>query len=87
MLYILLIIIIMLLLKIMYSTRDKGAEAQAYWNKLFKHPVVLPEYKKDDPRNKTHPGELVKYKSGSVGMRSLGMLFDAENKDHEERGK
>jgi hypothetical protein len=77
MLYVLLIIIIGLLIKLIYFPRDKGVEAQAHWNKLFSRKVHIPEYRKGDPRNETHPEEMVKMKDGSLSHRKLAMLLEA----------
>lgn len=77
MLYILLIIIIGLLIKLIYFPRDKGAEAQAYWNKLFSRKIHIPDYKNNDPRNETHPEEMVRMKDGSLSHRKLAGMIEA----------
>lgn len=58
MLYLLLIIIIILLAKIAFTNKDKGAR----FNKLFAPLKGFKEFKMDDARNITHPKEKVKYK-------------------------
>ncbi len=76
MLYIFLTIIIGLLIKLIYFPRDKGVEAQTYWNNLFGRKIHILDYRKDDPRNKTHPEEMVRMKDGSLSHRKLAMLLD-----------
>lgn len=47
----------MLLLKIIYFNRDKGAR----FNKMFSQIKGVKDFNIDDVRNKTHPKEIVKY--------------------------
>ncbi|MCF7843525.1 hypothetical protein K9M47_01360 [Candidatus Gracilibacteria bacterium] len=65
MLYVLLVIIIILLVKIAFKNRDKGAE----FNKLFAPIKGVKPFRMDDKRNLTHPKEIVKYKDLSYLKR------------------
>ena len=57
MLYSLLIIIIVLLGIIIYSNRDRGGHFRnLFSNKHFSH---LEKFVENDPRNKSHPNEMI----------------------------
>lgn len=90
--YIVLIIVVGLLIKLIFFPRDKGLEAQKHWNKLFDIKIDIPEYKEGDPRNKTHPDEIVRTKRGDLSHRKLEQLLDIEerkviNRDGKEKTK
>ena len=86
MLYLLLIIVIILLLIIVYRGRDKGA----YFRNLLERNAKLnplQEFKVDDPRNETHPEEMVKTKNGDLSTRKLAVLLYKMGKQADEIAK
>ncbi len=83
MIYLLLTIIIVLLAVIIYRGRDKGT----YFRNLLERNAKLnplQEFRMDDPRNETHPEEMVKIKNGGLSTRKLAVLLYKMGKQADE---
>ena len=83
--YFLVVVIILLLIYIAFFTPERRREREVKRvQKIFNTPLPEPPlFKINDPRNKTHPDEIVSYefadgKKGKIHRKLAGMTYQME---------
>lgn len=80
MIYLLLVVIILLLIYVAFFTPEKRRQREINsFKKIFNTPLPEPpKFNINDPRNNSHPEEIVRYKNGLSNRKFAVLLYNIE---------